>query len=154
VLANYKGTVMKRLFYILIGFTVGWLVYVVEYLLCATAYGGPFTVFTSLLMLPLIAGILSGMFVAVAWLVGLLLTLPKVRDVWRFTGYWSILLTVAATGVMVFAAKLGLRTVDPITGYKIMSRLSWCVCFFSIVFPIVNLPVKEAQQRTSPESVH
>jgi hypothetical protein len=29
-----------------------------------------------------------------------------------------------------------------VTGYNLMSPLPWSFCFFAIVFPIVNLPLK------------
>jgi len=128
--------IIRRLVQALIGFAVGWLVCMVEYAFCGTAYGGPFTI----LMLPVMAFVLSGLAVGAALLVGLVLLIPGVRDLWSRTGYWSILLCVAAVGVMIAASKLGLRTVDPVSGYKMMPLWIWSICFFSVVFPIVNLP--------------
>jgi hypothetical protein len=43
---------------------------------------------------------------------------------------------------MIFASKLGIRTVDPESSYKLMPFWIWSVCLFSVVFPIVNLPLK------------
>ena len=144
---------MKRYVKTLIGFAVGWLAYVVEDLFYTTAYGGPFAVFTGLLLLPFVAAIFSGIFVMAARLIGLLLTLPKVRDVWRITGYWGILIAVAALGVMIFASKLGLRSIDPVSGYQKMSPWSWSICFFFIVFPIVNLPANPGSTKATVSEI-
>src|SRR5258706_12649926 len=103
---------MRRLVQALIGLVIGWLVCMVEYAFCATAWGGPFTI----LMLPVMAFVLSALAVGAALLVGLVLLIPGFRNLWMRTGYWSILLCVAAIGVMIFASKLGIRRVDPITG--------------------------------------
>jgi len=127
---------MRRLVQALIGLVIGWLVCMVEYAFCATAYGGPFTI----LMLPIMAFVLSILAVGAALVVGLVLLIPSVRDLWSRTGYWSILLCVVAVLVLISASKLGLRKVDPISGYKLMSPWVWSLCFFSFVFPIVNLP--------------
>jgi hypothetical protein len=108
----------------------------VEMAFCATAYGGPFTV----LMLPVMAFVLSGLAVGAAVLVGLVLLIPGIRDLWRRVGYWSILLSVASIVVLISASKLGLRKVDPVSGYNIMPPWVWSICFFAVVFPIVNFP--------------
>jgi hypothetical protein len=120
----------------LIGFAVGWLVAFIEGSLCYTAYGGPFTVLMSFVM----EFVFSGVAVGMALLVGLILLTPGVRDLWRRIGYWSLILSVASVGVIIFSSKLGLRNIDPVSNYRIMPFGIWSLCMFGIVFPIVNLP--------------
>jgi hypothetical protein len=126
----------RRLFQAIIGFAVGWLVCFVEAACCYSAYGGPFTV----LMLFLMLFVFAGLAVGVSWLGGLLLLIPGVRDLWRGVGWWSLLLSAVALAVMLFASKLGLRRVDPVSNYRMMPLGIWSICLLGIVFPIVNLP--------------
>jgi SNF family Na+-dependent transporter len=126
----------RRTILALIGFAVGWLVCFVEAACCYSAYGGPFTV----LMLFLMLFVFAGLAVGISLLAGLLLRIPGVRDLWRGVEDWSLLLSAAAVAVMVFASKLGLRTVDPVSNYRMMPFGIWVVCLLGIVFPIVNLP--------------
>jgi len=126
----------RRLTLALIGFAAGWLVCFVEAASCYSAYGGPFTV----LMLFLMLFVFAGLAVGVSLLAGLLLLIPGVRDLWRGVGLWSLLLAGVALAVMIFASKLGLRTVDPVSNYRMMPFGIWSGCLVGIVFPIVNLP--------------
>ncbi len=130
--------ITRRLALALIGFAVGWLVCLVEAAYYYTAYGGPFTI----LLLVLMLFVLAGLAVGVSSLAGLLLLIPGVRDLWRGVGYWSLLLSAVALAVVVFASKLGLRTVDPVSNYRMMPFGIWSICLFGIVFPIVNLPAR------------
>ena len=67
--------------------------------------------------------VFSGIAVGAALLVGLFLLIPGVRDVWRRAGHWSLLLSAVPLGVMIFATKLGLRTLDPVS-HRIGRRVS------------------------------
>ena len=84
--------------------------------------------------------VFSGIAVGAALLVGLFLLTPGVRDVWRRAGHWSLLLSAVPLGVMIFATKLGLRTLDPVSHYQMMPFGVWSICLDGVVFPIVNLP--------------
>ena len=86
--------------------------------------------------------IFAGLAVGTALAVGLLLLVPAFRDVWRRVGYWSLLMSAVALAVMIFASKLGLRTVEPVSNYRMMPFGIWSACLFGIVFPVVNLPVR------------
>ena len=119
-----------------VAFAVCWLVCFVESMLCETAYGGPFTILVSFILKFIFAGLAVG----VAVVVGLLLLIPGVRDLWHRVGYWALLLSAVALAVVVFASRLGLRTVEPVSNYRMMPFWIWCLCLFGIVFPIVNLP--------------
>ena len=132
---NMRGFI-RRFVKAIVGFAVGWLVLFVESMLCETAYGGPFTILVSFVM----KFVFTGIAVCAALLVGLVLLIPGIRDLWRRLGFWSLLLSAAAVCVMVFASKLGIRTVEPVSNYKMMPFWVWSICLFWIVFPIVNLP--------------
>ena len=130
--------ITRRLILAAIGFAVGWLVCFVEAACCYSAYGGPFTVLMLFLMLFVFAGLAVGL----SLLAGLLLVIPGVRDLWRGVGLWSLLLSAVALTVVIFASKLGLRTVDPVSNYRMMPFGVWSVCLMGIVFPIVNFPAR------------
>lgn len=106
----------RRLALALIGFAAGWTVCFVEAACYCTAYGGPFTVLVLFLMLFVFVGLAVG----VSSLVGLLLRMPGVRDLWQGVGCWSLLVSAGALSVVVLGSKLGLRTVDPVSNYRMM----------------------------------
>lgn len=128
--------ILRRVVQAIAGFAVGWLVIFVESMVCESAYGGPFTILVSFVMKFFFAGLAT----SAAFLLGLVLLTPGVRDFWRRLGFWSLLLSAGGVCVMLFASKLGLRTVEPVSNYKMMPFWVWSICLFSIVFPIVNLP--------------
>ena len=127
---------IRRFVQAIVGFAVGWLVCFVESMLCETAYGGPFTTFVSFVM----KFVFTGFAVGAALLVGLVLLIPGIRDLWKRVGLWSRLLSATAVCVIIFATKLGLRTVEPISQYRMVPFWIWSICLFCIVFPIVNFP--------------
>jgi hypothetical protein len=124
-----------------VAYAVVWLACFVESTICETAWGGPFTVLVSFIL----KFVFAGLAVTVALAIGLLLLIPGIRDLWRRVGDWSLLLSVAALAVMVFASKLGLRTVDPVSNYRMMPFGIWCLCLVGIGFPIVNLPFRASR---------
>ena len=93
-----------------------------------------------MLMLFMMLFVFSSLAVGAALLIGLFLLIPGVRDLWRRVGCWSLLLSAVALGVMIFASKLGLRTLDPVSHYQLMPFGIWSICLIGVVFPIVNLP--------------
>lgn len=103
-------TIIRRFIHAAVAYAVVWLVCFVESMICETAWGGPFTILVSFIL----KFVFAGLAVTVALAADLLLLIPGVRDLWRRVGYWSLLLSVAALAVTVFASKLGLRTVDPV----------------------------------------
>jgi hypothetical protein len=128
--------IFRRLVQAIAGFAVGWVVIFVESMVCETAYGGPFTILASLAMKFFFAGLATG----AAFLLGLVLLTPGIRDVWRRVGFWSLVLSAAGVCVIGFASKLGLRAIEPVSNYRMMPFWIWSSCLFAIVFPIVNLP--------------
>ncbi len=135
------GEIAKILLRCGAGFAVGWVIYMVAMVL--TVYDGGL----SLIFQPIMAGIFSGVFVVGALLVGLPLRAPKIKEVWSHAGWWTLLLSFCAIGVMIFHAQLGLQTelVDPETKEKIKTMLpvAALICYFLSLFPIVNLPSKK-----------
>lgn len=130
------GEIGRRFIQAIVGFAVGWIVCLVESLLCDTAYGGPFTILASWAT----KFFFTGLAVGAAFLTGLVLLIPGIRELWRRVGYWSLLSSVAAICVMIFASDLGIRKVEPVSNYRMMPFWIWIICVFWIVFPIVNLP--------------
>jgi uncharacterized membrane protein YhaH (DUF805 family) len=130
------------------GFVVGWLIYMVAMVL--TVYDGVL----SLIFQPFMAALFSGIFVGLAFVVGLPLRIRKVRDVWNSVGWWALVISVAAVGVMIFSAKLGLESevVNPDTKEKMkaMDPLPLAICYFFAIFPVVNLPGKKKPNK-APE---
>lgn len=122
------------------GFVLGWLIYMVAMVL--TVYDGGL----SLIFQPIMAALFSGAFVVAALVVGLPLRAPKIREVWTSVGWWALLLSVAAIGVLIFHAKLGLEIdgIDPETKekMKMISPLAGILAYFFAIFPVVNLPEK------------
>jgi hypothetical protein len=137
---------MKRIVCVVIGFGVGWAVAFVEYLFTATAWGGPFTI----LMIPFAAAFISAVGVIAAALAGLLLRLPRIREVWRLAGYKVLFLALIPVAILAFSSLLGLRTIDPVSGYSVMSPWVSVPCYVLLVFPFVNLPTKQKQISTAP----
>lgn len=132
-----------------------WFVCFVESMICETSYGGPFTILMSFVFKSVCAGFAVGSSV----LLGLLLLIPRINDLWRRIGYWSLLLSAISVMIMVFASNLGLRTVEPMSKYQMMPFGIWCGCLFGIAFPIANISVissampsikKKPNQSTQP----
>jgi hypothetical protein len=130
---------MNRFASALIGLAVGWLICCLEYAFTATAWGGPFTV----LMIPVVAGFISGVCVLAATLFGLLLRLSPLRDVWQRVGYKVVFIAVIPVLILAFSSLLGLRSIEPVSGYSMMSPWVGWPCYFVIVFPFVNLPIEQ-----------
>lgn len=138
----FGRVIIRRLIQAGVAFAVVWLVCLVESMLCETAWGGPFTILMSFIL----KFVFAGLAVAVALVLGLLLLIPGVRDLWRRIGYWSLLLSAVVLAVMIFASKLGLRTVDPVSNHRLMPFGIWCLCLVGIGFPIVNSPIKHKRE--------
>lgn len=119
-----------------LGFAVCWIVCFVESNTCYTAWGGMFTIVIGFLLLFVYAGLA----VVLSLLVGLIFLIPPIRKIWLKVGYLGLFFSIAGMMVMANATKLGLRTEEPISKYRIMPFGIWCLCLFAIVFPIVNIP--------------
>src|SRR5882757_3666370 len=113
--------IIRRSIQAVVAFVVCWVVCFVESMLCETAYGGPFTILVSFILKFAYAGLAVG----IALVVGFLLLIPGIRNLWRGVGGWSLLLSAAAITVIIFASKLGLRKVEPVSGYRMMPFGIW-----------------------------
>ncbi len=132
------------------GFALGWLIYMVAMVL--TAYDGVL----SLIFQPIMAALFSGLFVGAAFVAGLPLRAPKIRKAWSGVGWWALLISLAAIGVLIFHKNLGLEVegINPETHEKVkmISPLAGVLTYFFAIFPIVNFPPKKASQteQTTP----
>jgi hypothetical protein len=133
---------------LLIAFLICWLVIMIEWFFYGTAYGGIFTIF----IFPFFAAYYTAIAVGIAFIIGFLLRIKFIKTLWLRMGNWSIILSFLGIGTMLSASSLGLRSIDPESGYKLMPILIWKVCLVCIAFPIVNLPEKTADQ--DKDSVH
>jgi hypothetical protein len=131
-----RRDISSRTIRIIAGFAVGWWVCFVESMLCETAYGGPFTILASLV----IKFFFTSFAVGAALLLGRVFVIPGIHYFWWRIGYWRLTLSVAPVCLMIFATQLELRTVEPISRYRMMPFWIWSTCLFLIVFPIVNWP--------------
>jgi len=139
---------MSTIVRIIVGFSLGWVSYMVAMVL--TVYDGAL----SLIFQPIMAAVVSGLLVVAALVVGLPLRIPKVSDAWSSCGWWPILLTVAAIGVLIFYRSLGLEVelVHPETKEKIrtIAPVAGFVCYFAAVFFVVNLPRQRPNKAPEP----
>ena len=85
------------------GFALGWLIYMVAMVL--TVFDG----LLSLILQPFVGAFVSGFFVMLAFFFGLLLRAPRIREAWNGVGWWALLISAAAIGVMIFHAPLGFQ---------------------------------------------
>jgi len=132
---------MKTLIRCFCGFALGWFLYMVAMVL--TVYDG----LLSLIFQPFMGALFSGVFVGLAMLAGLILRVPRIKDIWRGAGWLVLVITATSLAVMIFHAQLGLQEelVNPETKQKIvtMSPLAGVICYFFAIFPIVNFPEKK-----------
>ena len=142
-----KRDIIARITFTIVGFVVGWWVCIVESMLCETAYGGPFTIFASFVM----KFVFTGVAVGAALLLGRVLIFPGISEIWWRIGYWKLLLSVAPVCLMIFATRLGIRQIEPISNYRMMPFWIWSACHFLIVFPIVNWPLSPERIPNSQE---
>jgi len=133
-----QRSILSRLIQAAIAYAVVWLVCFVESMICETAWGGPFTILVSFIL----KFVFAGFAVVVALVIGILMLITGVRAVWMRVGYWSLLLSAAALAVVVFASRLGLRTIDPASNYRLLPFWIWFLCLVGIGFPIANLPAR------------
>ncbi len=120
-------------------FAVGWIARMTEEMLTATAWGGPFTIFLSWVVI----FYLTLFDVGAAILVGQVLRLRPIQAAWMQAGYWVLLLALPPLLVLIFSRPLGLRTIEPVSHYSLMVPL-WlhALCYFLIAFALANLPLK------------
>jgi len=139
---------MSTIVRIIAGFSLGWVIYMVAMVL--TVYDGAL----SLILQPIMAALFSGLFVAAALVAGLPLRIPKVGDAWSSCGWWPILLTVAAIGVLIFYRQLGFEAelVHPETNekFRTIAPAAGIACYFAAIFFVVNLPRQRPNKAPEP----
>ena len=128
---------------IAIALALGWLVYMVGVLL--TMYDGILVLFVQALM----AVLFSGVTVALALAVGLVLRVPALWHVWNSSRAWAVSILAASVGLLTLGYPLGLRftATHPETGAElVMLHPAAAVCgYFGLLFAVANFPVFNAQ---------
>jgi hypothetical protein len=122
-------------------FCAGWLVYMVA----AMVQG--IDGFPAILFAPIMAGIFSGIFVALSLLFGLILLIPFLRRWWTSTRLWAILIASLSILLLCFGYYLGISDtgVHPETGKEIemLHPLAVVIGYWSLIFAIANWPVRK-----------
>lgn len=120
------------------GTAVGWIVYMTVWLR-TDFHGG-----LKSIIQPFLAGIVSLIFVGMAFVVGLPLRIPVLRCLWSRIRFFSPLITAAGIVTIFCAEDLGLthevihpETEEPEQG---MMGLAYFLSFLALVFPWVNWP--------------
>jgi hypothetical protein len=130
--------VIKRLMRLIAGFILGWIIYMISMLL--TTFDGVL----SMIFQPFVGAFFSGVFVFMAFIVGLLLRIPFLHNSWSSLGWRVLFITVASLLLMIFNVQIGLSeiNIDPETNMpvKMMMVVPAIVCYFMAIFPIVNFP--------------
>ena len=139
---------VARLIAVAAAFGLGWLVYMIGMVL--TVYDGAL----SLLLQPFLAALVSGVCVAVALLVGLLLRLPLLFAWWTRTSLWAGLLAGTSLLVLAFGYSLGLTEVgtNPETGdaVVVLHPAAALGGYFLLLFAVANWPASMRKRRDDP----
>ncbi len=131
--------IVSRLLCLFASFVMGFVVYMVEAI--RTSYDG----FPSIFILPLMATVVSGAFVLIAFLVGLILLIEPLKSIWTRTRLWAAATSSIGLLTLVLGYSLGLRDigVDPETGSQIemLHPAAAVGGYFLLLFGIANVPV-------------
>jgi hypothetical protein len=130
---------MGNLRRITIAFALGFIVCFIEGTLFETAYGGMFTILFGWTMDLMCYAIAVGL----SLLLGLTFKTPKAGAFWRDLGIRTLFISVVGIVVIFISPLIGLRTLEPNSGYKMMPFALWFFCLLLIAFPIVNFPQKK-----------
>ena len=129
-----------------IGFFVGWITYIAFWIL--KDFNGGLEIFTQ----PIMAAILSGIFVFITYLAGLPIRKTVLQNIWNRIGYLSIVLTFAGIICLIIPERLGLthEAIHPATEqiFQAMKPLSLIAIYFCIIFPFVNWPKSKTKRNT------
>ena len=133
---------------IVAAFCLGWLVYMIAMVL--TVYDG----LPSLILQPFMAALVSGIFVSLAVLFGLLLRIPPLWRWWRQTPLWAGLVAAASLFVLSFGYFIGLTYVgtNPETGTEVVTLHPAAVIggYFGSIFAVTNWPTRGKRRARPP----
>ncbi len=140
-----------RALWLLAAFVVGFVVFMIEAI--RFSYDG----FPSIVILPIMATIVSGAVVAVAFLLGLFLKISPLKALWARSKLWAAATSLLGFLVLVFGYSLGLRDVgiNPDTGmqFEMLDPAAALGGYFLLLFGIANVPISRAPRvGPSPEA--
>lgn len=131
---------IKRVLAVATAFAVGWIVYMVGMIL--TTYEG----LLSLILQPIMAAVVSGLFVCLALLVGLCLQLSWFRW-WKRGPLPAAVLAGISLGILTFGYFLGITYVGvhPETDSEvlILHPAAALAGYFGLLFAVANWPVRQ-----------
>jgi hypothetical protein len=131
---------MRRALPILLAFVVGWVVYMIAMMM--TVYDG----ILSMILQPFMAVLCSGLFVASALLVGLILKIPLISRWWRSSRLGALTLVLGSSFVLCFGSALGITQVytDHENGRQFMGLHSAAALsgYFALIFALANWPLR------------
>jgi hypothetical protein len=135
--------------------SVAWAAGLVVYMV-GNIVTGNYDGFPSLICQPPIAVCVSGLFVFIAIIIGLPLTLPSVKRLWAKAVVLNSAFLVSGFILLFFSQTLGLTTrlIDPETSQTFVGPhpVAIIVGFFLFVFSIVNWPFKPLSSMQDGES--
>jgi len=134
-----KWKILGRAVCLFAAFVVGFVVYMVEAI--RTSYDG----FPSIFILPLMATVVSGAVVLIAFLIGLVLLLKPLNLFWTSSRLWAGLVSLAGLLLLLFGYAVGLRDIgfNPELGTEVemLHPAAALGGYFLLLFGIANLPV-------------
>ena len=137
---------LARIIAVTAALSLGWVIYMVGMIL--TVYDG----ILSLILQPFIAVLASGVCVAVALLLGLVLRVPAISRWW--TGTTAALVAISGLLVLVFGYFLGLTYVgtSPETGTEVVTLhpLAALGGYFFLLFAVANWPSSMRKRDINP----
>ena len=132
---------MSRLVAVIIGFIVGWIIYMIAMFM--TTFVG----WESLIFQPIVGAIASGVVVFVCFVGSLILKIPGIYTVWNSSRWWAAGMIAIGLFAMIFGSSLGWTEVyrDPETNvaFEGLSALVAAASYFAVIFAIVNWPIRK-----------
>ena len=133
--------ILTRAVAILIAFCVGWVVYMVAMMF--TVYDG----FPSMILQPIMAVLVSGAFVLLSMLAGLLLNIQPLSRHWNKSPLLAIILAAASLFILTFGYYLGITGVgiNPEIDSEVVTLhpIAAIGGYFFLLFTLVNWPLRK-----------
>jgi hypothetical protein len=139
---------LARMIAVAAALTLGWIIYMIGMVL--TVYDG----ILSLIFQPFVAALVSGVCVAVALVLGLVLRIPVLSRWWTATSLWAALIAATSLFVLAFGYFIGLTYVgtNPETGSEIVTLHPAAAMggYFSLLFAVANWPTRRTRHLNPP----
>jgi len=141
---------LARVIAVVAALVLGWIIYMIGMVL--TVYDG----MLSLIFQPFMAALASGICVAVALLLGLLLRIPVLSRWWTATSLWAALVAAASLFVLAFGYFIGLTYVgtNPETGSEVVTLHPAAAMggYFFFLFAVANWPTRRMRHLNRPHT--